>query len=253
MKKICQVIILSSGKALAPLYLIHKKVLRSALNAAGYNKVLNEEYIENGIIDFQNLYILSDDEIIQGDYFYSPSTNQVYYASKDMLSWNSDTTQEHKGWKKVIATTNPELHYKESNNDNHPSHSIDKDYNVPKISQDFIEAYIKEYDADNIIKEVMVEYDIQGYRTFTDIGRNEIRGSIELNIITKLCPDNIIYISRIKDKTYTRDEVFELTKEAFKEGFLFSNEHTNGEYGGDNFYKENESNFEKWFEDNCLN
>jgi transposase-like protein len=50
-------------------------------------------------------YILavSDEEIEVGDYFYGPAVKKVLYASKDMLSWNNDTTQEHKGWKKIIA------------------------------------------------------------------------------------------------------------------------------------------------------
>ena len=44
-------------------------------------------------------------EIKEGDYFHSPATKKILYASKDMLSWNCDTTQQHKGWTKIIAAS----------------------------------------------------------------------------------------------------------------------------------------------------
>jgi hypothetical protein len=53
-------------------------------------------------------YIVVDDsEIKEGDWFYNPATKEALFASKDMLSWNSDTTQEHKGWKKITHSTEP--------------------------------------------------------------------------------------------------------------------------------------------------
>jgi hypothetical protein len=55
------------------------------------------------------LYITNSEEIKEGDWLYSPAAKEVLYASHDMLSWNSDTTQEHKGWKKIILTTDPKL------------------------------------------------------------------------------------------------------------------------------------------------
>jgi len=57
----------------------------------------------------QHIYITSDEEIKEGDWFYNPATKEALYASKEMLSWNCDTTQEHKGWKKIILTTDQDL------------------------------------------------------------------------------------------------------------------------------------------------
>lgn len=45
--------------------------------------------------------IVDESDIKEGDWFYSPATKEALDASKDMLSWNNDTTQEHKGWKKI--------------------------------------------------------------------------------------------------------------------------------------------------------
>lgn len=50
---------------------------------------------------------MDDSEIKEGDWFYGPATKEALYASKSMLSWNSDTTQEHKGWKKITHSTQP--------------------------------------------------------------------------------------------------------------------------------------------------
>ena len=35
----------------------------------------------------------------------NPATKEVLFASKEMLSWNSDTTQKHRGWNKIITST----------------------------------------------------------------------------------------------------------------------------------------------------
>ena len=60
-------------------------------------------------MQWNNIYITSDEEIKKGDWFYNPATKEALYASKEMLSWNCDTTQEHKGWKKIILTTDQDL------------------------------------------------------------------------------------------------------------------------------------------------
>jgi hypothetical protein len=57
----------------------------------------------------QNIYITNSEEIKEGDWFFNPATKEALYASKEMISWNCDTTQEHKGWKKIILTTDQDL------------------------------------------------------------------------------------------------------------------------------------------------
>jgi hypothetical protein len=123
------------------------------------------------------LYFTTDEEIKEGDWFYNPATKGVLYASKEMLSWNCDTTQEHKGWKKIIATTDPKLTTKEVIKVGDGVHSDKQDFNdqivitessaklynesdhyfkqLPQPSQAFIEAYCKQGGID----EVDVEYE----------------------------------------------------------------------------------------------
>jgi hypothetical protein len=57
----------------------------------------------------QNIYITNSEEIKEGDWFFNPATKEALYASKEMISWNCDTTQKHKGWKKIILTTDQDL------------------------------------------------------------------------------------------------------------------------------------------------
>lgn len=55
-----------------------------------------------------NKSVLVDEsaEIKEGGWFYNPETKECVLASKRMLSWNNDTSHEHKGWIEIIATIN---------------------------------------------------------------------------------------------------------------------------------------------------
>lgn len=55
----------------------------------------------------EHYIVVDDSEIKEGDWFYNPATKEALRASKDMLSWNNDTTQEHKGWKRITHSTPP--------------------------------------------------------------------------------------------------------------------------------------------------
>ena len=59
-------------------------------------KITEEHYI-----------VVDNSKIEQEDWFYNPATKEILYASKEMLSWNSNTSQEHKGWKKITYSTIP--------------------------------------------------------------------------------------------------------------------------------------------------
>ena len=56
------------------------------------------------------IYITAPQEDIkENDHFHNRATNEILFASKEMLAWNNDTTQEHKGWTKVIMTSDKQL------------------------------------------------------------------------------------------------------------------------------------------------
>jgi len=135
-----------------------------------------------------NLYILSDDEIKEGDWMYNeerePSVLQC--IGKGSL----------RGWKKIIATTDKSL----------CDGKCAKNECVcvfPQPSEGFIEKYVEEYNKGNVVTEVMVEYNhgTGVFKNFCDI----------LKVNPK---DNTITIRAVKD-SWSREEVIALCKKCY--------------------------------------
>ena len=109
-------------------------------------KVIKEGVnLKNTTVQFWNLYIISDDEIKEGDWFYNIHSKIVGRAEfnfgKDELA------------KKIIATTNSSLW--------RPSHKYASDVILlPQPSQQFIEKFIEEYNRGNVITDVLIEYEL---------------------------------------------------------------------------------------------
>ena len=135
----------------------------------------------------QHLYIISDDEIKEGD---------LYIES------------DHSGFGfrkyKIIATTDTSLNYET------PFYGMDADNNFPQPSQQFIEKYIESYNKGNIITDVLVEYEY--YFKGEDISRETSLGKLlELKINTK---DNTITIKKLKD-SWNREELINIIKKVY--------------------------------------
>lgn len=172
------------------------------------NKLILENNLQHNsttVKGCQHLYIISDDEIKEGDWFYNPATKEVLFASKDMLSWNSDTTQEHKGWKKIVATTDIMLG-RESN----PKSSFYLEGGLPQLPASFIQAYIKAYNEGNPITEVDLEIELHKWVGSTyPVGH---RPTYQI----KTRPDNTVIVHQ--SKMYSRDEVEKLCRLAYQQG-----------------------------------
>lgn len=136
---------------------------------------------------YQHLYIISDEEIKEGDWFYNLATKEVLFASKDMLSWNMNATQEHKGWKKIVATTDKSL------GEPRP-HSQALAY----IPTSFIEAYIKAYNEDKPITEV----DLEMYEHIIGNQGSMAFPNFETELRIKTRPDNTVIVHQSKQFTY---------------------------------------------------
>lgn len=147
-------------------------------NNRSYQKNIDSG-IADGTIKPQHLYVLSDDEISGGDWFYNLLTKTIEQATDWIYVSNC---------KKIIATTDT---------------TITNDYStsgvlfVPQIHQAFIELYAEQYDKGNIITEVDVEYEV---KASTDSLVPEIWNELKINL------DNTINISLIKD-SWNRDEL----------------------------------------------
>ena len=101
----------------------------------------------------QNLYIISDDEIKGGDWFYNIHSKIVGRAAFD---FGKDDLA-----KKIIATTDSSLEINSNFDYNQllPNKNNFRFY-LPQPSQQFIQKYIEEYNRGNIITDVLVEYEL---------------------------------------------------------------------------------------------
>lgn len=134
---------------------------------------------------FQQLYLLSDEEIKEGD----------WCCKKDVKGWVFkwvDTTNDwYDNSKKIIATTDPSL-------------------NLPCFPSSFLEEYVKRYNSKKSL-EVKVEY--------TKEGRWNWGGSDPICDVWILnSEDNTISIRFKEEKKYSRSEVEELCRKAFDAG-----------------------------------
>jgi len=172
-----------------------------------------QEYLKTIGSTSQHLYILSDEEIKEGDWSIDILNNIVEKTNKatvDMLN----SGMLHNGNSKIIATTDLSL-------------------KLPKIPQHFIDKYIIEYNKDNKIEEVMIGYNQYG----AEIGTQYLTMSDEeLNPI-KISNNNNISIKLIKD-SWNRKEVLKLLHSAWLKGSL---QHANplDKQSYTNFIKEN--------------
>lgn len=158
----------------------------------------------------KHLYIISDDEIKEGDWCIYLGLSMTYFKvidiDGDRLYYNSREYFNKNICKKIIATTDTSL-------------------GLPQPSQQFIEKYIEEYNKGNIITDVLVEYEeytcprCKGERTeiVAILGERPCLkckgdGILSKNIKLKINPkDNTITIKKIKD-SYSKIEVIELFK-----------------------------------------
>ena len=180
----------------------------------------HEDYIGH------HLYIVSDDEIKEGDWVYENNLNQetqiyqIYNRNNELgffrfrNVWISLNRKQNSA-KKIIATTDSSLW--------RPSHKYASDVILlPQPSQQFIEKYIEEYNKGNVITDVLIEYELisnEEYFGNTINPDDDVPYFDErLKINSK---DNTITIKKVKD-SYSREEVIEFgnkVKEYCKDGW----------------------------------
>ncbi len=138
----------------------------------------------------QHLYIISDDEIKEGDWYYNSRLKQIFQAIRN--SGYSKKTDDYK----IIATTDTSLNYET------PFYGMDEDNNFPQPSQQFIEKYIESYNAGQVITDVLVEYennyDLEYYTPQGGIECCKKIDNWKLKINSK---DNTITIKKLKDNS----------------------------------------------------
>jgi len=175
---------------------------------------------------WKHLYITTDDEIKEGDwclFFWDGmkdgelgqvgSEPQQYFPSKGHTL--------NRNLRKIIAATDPELVIRTTipAGEDYVESTL-RTY-VPQIPQSFIESYCK-----NPVDKVMVEYEVFGYtasntRISMDNTNIEIpnSGYDKRTYKLKLTSNNEIIIHPIEEKMYTKEEVEQLCRKAYEDGF----------------------------------
>ena len=145
----------------------------------------------NTIVQFWNLYIISNDKIKVGDWVIN-KWNEVHQITKN------DGKEYIKTCKKIIATTDIKLGTCEYSDRYRESY-----FNpLPQPSQQFIEKYIEEYNKGNIITDVLVEYKFNDFKFMATLCTTK-----EKEYILKINPkDNTITIKKLKE-VYTKEEL----------------------------------------------
>jgi len=162
---------------------------------------------------FNNLYILSNDKIEEGDWWINLDDNKVTNNIFWMLTNNAPSC------KKIIATTDTSLI-----NDGFRS---DIKTLMPSIPQLFIDKFIAEYNKGNLMNKIMVEYKEKYVNSNEDIidVPNNFHHIGDPTMTAKQCADyaylkkeiikisenNTIFIKNIKD-SWNRDEVISIVK-----------------------------------------
>ena len=159
----------------------------------------------------QHLYIISDDEIKEGDWVLTLLHNKIERVlnNKTSLQYYKERS------KKIIATTDSSLW--------RPSHKYASDVILlPQPSQQFIEKFIEEYNRGNVITDVLIEYELISNEEYFGNTVNPDYDVPYFDEKLKINPkDNTITIKKVKD-SWSREEVIEFgnkVKEYCKNGW----------------------------------
>jgi hypothetical protein len=125
----------------------------------GYTEAKNDSPFANQY----HLYILSEEKIKLGDWFYNGFVNLIQQATEEILSGVINPNKD--GSRKIIASTDDTLKTVISN-----PNDFDTVHEMPGIPKKFIDQYVKSYCNGSIITSVHIEYD---YKDIASWSRNE--------------------------------------------------------------------------------
>lgn len=220
-------------------------ILNESLNILGDNNYFSKLAVKlNSYINYYHLYIVSDEEIKEGDWYLSqtyPSSKINKYLSQKPCKFTDEDKKiiEENNFQnitfKIIATTDASLNSKKLNENSYQLKY--KTIYLPQPSQGFIEKYIKEYNKGNIITDILVEYNDCTQLCACQNENIECQYPLCKQKQLRVSKDNTITIHPVKD-TWSREEVEQLLfKYAEEEHAWFSN-------------KSEINSFNKWIEEN---
>jgi len=150
----------------------------------------------------QHLYIISDDEIKTGDWFFNGEHILQCSQVTDIIIDTEGLWTNIKTAKKIIATTDSSIacvkdilsiQQRKGLTNHYPTEK----WILPQPSQQFIEKYVEEYNKGNVIVDVLVEYYQESLgEVFNGHNNNNMWSDLKLKINPK---DNTITIKRVKE------------------------------------------------------
>jgi len=197
MKKTVKVVMLPTEKApdKDDIILIDFKDNTNPLLAYASEHAKDISIETQGNINHQHLYLISDDEIKEGDWVIENSNIIVKVVSlfedNCLVKNNTAYNTNLKLCKKIVATTD---------------NSINVNYPIAEIPESFIQAYIESYNNGKPITEVDLEYKLDNYN---------LKGNKRI-ITPKTRPDNTVIVHQ--SKMYSKKEVEKLCEKAFRAG-----------------------------------
>ena len=171
------------------------------------------DYVDERVFKPQHLYFLSDEEIKEGDWYYTPY-NSCPFGDTSGVNQCHNPKALDEGCHKIIASTDLSLFTSTKLSDHNPKFPEDADVinaYLPQPSQAFIEKYVAEYNKGNIIIDIDVEYELKPiskklpfeYGNLID-ANNPLNHQLKIN-----SKDNTITIKKIKD-SWNREELINL-------------------------------------------
>ena len=188
-----RVVMLSTNEKAIPSLVFNPSTNKIEINSKKLFKA--EDFKDCGYKCFE-LYIVSDDEIKEGDWVYCDNGNVTNVTPAFWLFKGKST------YKKIIATTdsslvNLEKQYFDKNKERRSA--LLKQIKLPQPPQAFIEVFVRDYNKGNINTDVMVEYELYN----TKPKSNPIYSKFDNRI--KISKDNTITIKKVKN-SWSREE-----------------------------------------------
>ena len=155
MYKEYQIVMLSTDKANSNLFIHQGLGSKEKVLSSGQGIVHHKEMMACGVSQPQHLYILSDDNIQEGDW----RMNFVLGIPTSIAKQKSSSyvgfigRKPHSSDKKIIASTDKSLKYTD-----HRISPVPNFCDFSQIPQLFIEHYIQQYNLGNVIDKVLVKH-----------------------------------------------------------------------------------------------
>jgi hypothetical protein len=171
---------------------------RLSINTAGPLHYSDVELNSSANFTSQHLYFTTDEEIKQDDWCINGNNRVVKY---------DQSVRDKEVCKKIVATTNPELHTKSTkskiNDTEYETFVGERD--IPKIPDTFITKFVEEWNKGNKIEKVRLEYGkyCSTGNPCNGQGRNCDEASIKLNIRK----DDSAIVHVFREKTFNKKDL----------------------------------------------